>query len=365
MRALGVRFGAYHIYVPALLKPAPSALLAVFWALKNGGLDIAGLAELPRLAASGRTSVPVDPAIPRALYRVVGYRLAGNRAVRIDILERLADLIRPLIAWRPTPEVADAAGRRHRRLRLHRHRRHDVAARLFRRGFRLGAALARLPRRPSPAPRQSRRRRPERRRAGEAVPARQPPATRHQRTASSEAGIVGTAAEAVAEAIAPATDAETDRPKPRRRPTNRPCGSARPLEPPRSGTLPRARRLELPRRTGLHRGLAARPRGRPDRPSPPRTPSATMAPADAAASAPAPAGAAPRPRPTARPPRQENRRKGKPGKPRPRTHARPRRSASAHRPAAARRNGGKPVDPDSPFAALAALKARLEGREND
>ena len=104
MRALGVRFGAYHIYVPALLKPAPSALLATFWALKNGGLDVTGLADLSRLAASGRTSVPVDPETPRALYRVVGYRPAGTRAVRVDILERLADLIRPLIAWRPTPE---------------------------------------------------------------------------------------------------------------------------------------------------------------------------------------------------------------------------------------------------------------------
>ena len=104
LRALGVRFGAYHIYVPALLKPGPSALLATFWALKNGGLDTPGLTDLQRLAASGRTSVPLDPAFPIALYRVVGYRPAGARAVRIDILERLADLIRPLIAWRPTPE---------------------------------------------------------------------------------------------------------------------------------------------------------------------------------------------------------------------------------------------------------------------
>ena len=66
LRALGVRFGAYHIYVPALLKPAPSALLATFWALKNGGLDIAGLPELARLAASGRTSVPVEAGIRAA-----------------------------------------------------------------------------------------------------------------------------------------------------------------------------------------------------------------------------------------------------------------------------------------------------------
>ena len=106
MRALGVRFGAYSIYVPPLLKPAPSGLLAMFWGLKHGGLEAAGTAALTQLASSGRTSVPLDPEIPRPLYRVVGYRIAGNRAVRIDILERLADLIRPLIAWRATPENA-------------------------------------------------------------------------------------------------------------------------------------------------------------------------------------------------------------------------------------------------------------------
>ncbi len=107
LRALGVRFGAYHIFVPALLKPGPSGVLAIFWALKNGGLDIAGLSDLSRLAASGRTTVPVDQAAPATLYRVVGFKAAGTRAVRIDILERLADIIRPLLAWRPTTETPD------------------------------------------------------------------------------------------------------------------------------------------------------------------------------------------------------------------------------------------------------------------
>ena len=47
--------------------------------------------------------MPVDTEFPRALYRIVGYRIVGQRAVRVDILERLADLIRPLIAWRRRP----------------------------------------------------------------------------------------------------------------------------------------------------------------------------------------------------------------------------------------------------------------------
>ena len=107
LRALGVRFGAYHIFVPALLKPGPSGLLAMLWGLKNGGLDTHGLTDLARLAASGRTSVPVDPAVPPLLYRIVGFKVAGNRAVRIDILERLADIIRPLLAWRATADQPD------------------------------------------------------------------------------------------------------------------------------------------------------------------------------------------------------------------------------------------------------------------
>ena len=59
------------------------------------------------LAASGRTSIPVDKETPKPLYRTAGYRVAGERAVRVDILERLADLIRPALSWRegvPTPK---------------------------------------------------------------------------------------------------------------------------------------------------------------------------------------------------------------------------------------------------------------------
>lgn len=111
LRKLGVRFGAYNIYVPALLKPAPSQLQAQLWALKHGALDMSGLAELPQLSASGRTSIPVDQSIDKILYKVVGFRVCGPRAVRVDILERLADLIRPLIAWKPLdPDVPPPEG---------------------------------------------------------------------------------------------------------------------------------------------------------------------------------------------------------------------------------------------------------------
>ncbi|HKH34789.1 MAG TPA: helicase-related protein [Beijerinckiaceae bacterium] len=101
LRKQGVRFGAYHLYLPALLKPAPRLLAAQLWALKHGGLDQKGLDDIAHLASSGRTSIPVDPEIAKGLYRAAGFRVCGGRAVRIDILERLADLIRPAIAYRP------------------------------------------------------------------------------------------------------------------------------------------------------------------------------------------------------------------------------------------------------------------------
>ncbi len=117
LRRAGVRFGAYHLYLPALLKPAPRTLATQLWALRNGGLDQPGIDEIAHLAQSGRTSIPVDPAIAHGLYRAAGFRVCGGRAVRVDILERLADLLRPAIAYRPgispgapPPGAADGDG---------------------------------------------------------------------------------------------------------------------------------------------------------------------------------------------------------------------------------------------------------------
>jgi len=117
LRKLGVRFGAYHLYVPALLKPAPRAFAAQLWALRNGGAGGNSQAEVPHLAASGRTSFLADKDVPKGFYRAAGFHLCGDRAVRVDILERLADLIRPALSYRPgitpgepPPGAADANG---------------------------------------------------------------------------------------------------------------------------------------------------------------------------------------------------------------------------------------------------------------
>ncbi|MBR0876790.1 ATP-dependent RNA helicase SUPV3L1/SUV3 [Bradyrhizobium japonicum] len=110
LRKYGVRFGAYHIYFPGLLKPAGRALAALLWALKQDNVDLSSLSGAQHLASSGRTSFPVDKQLPRDAYRVLGYKQAGERAVRVDILERLADLIRPALAWRENSPGEKPAG---------------------------------------------------------------------------------------------------------------------------------------------------------------------------------------------------------------------------------------------------------------
>src|SRR5690606_23694807 len=51
---------------------------------------------------------PAHPDVPDALYRAPGFHACGPRSIRIDILGRLAELIRPLLAWRAPPDTASA-----------------------------------------------------------------------------------------------------------------------------------------------------------------------------------------------------------------------------------------------------------------
>ncbi|EJF87685.1 hypothetical protein [Bartonella rattimassiliensis] len=100
LRRLGVRFGAFHIYVAGILKPAPVQAITLLWNLQNAGQNQTGLGEIFAALSSGRTSLRVDPTYNRQFYQLAGYRILGQRAVRIDILERLANLIRPTLHWK-------------------------------------------------------------------------------------------------------------------------------------------------------------------------------------------------------------------------------------------------------------------------
>ncbi len=108
LRRLGVRFGAYHIFIPALLKPAPAGLVSLLWAMNHDATAKEGRSQILAALASGRTSVAIDDAFEKTLYRLAGYRVLGGKAVRVDILERLADFIRPAMSWRHNPEKHQA-----------------------------------------------------------------------------------------------------------------------------------------------------------------------------------------------------------------------------------------------------------------
>jgi ATP-dependent RNA helicase SUPV3L1/SUV3 len=88
LRKHGIRFGQYTIFQQLLLKPAPTRLRLVLWSLANG------LQEFPESPPPGLVTIPNIADVPQQHYTLAGYRPAGSRAIRIDMLERLADMLR-------------------------------------------------------------------------------------------------------------------------------------------------------------------------------------------------------------------------------------------------------------------------------
>jgi ATP-dependent RNA helicase SUPV3L1/SUV3 len=398
LRKYGVRFGAYHIYFPALLKPAPRRLAAQLFALKHEGPESKGLDDLQHLASSGRTSIKLEKDIDRALYRTVGYRVCGERAVRVDILERLADLIRPALAWRegapgPKPAAAVIGGGFqvvNAMTSLTGASGEDFASILRSLGYRMQTR----PKPPDPAPAV------ESKEAAAAVAAESPAESSEAATTETPAAPVTDTAPAPAEnldnveAVTATNDAENAVAAPAeiaREPvaavaeiaaensdTTAPTGEAMVAEgsaeaPKESAAVepemievwrpgrPEGRRHSRPARRDARRG--AEPQSTPAEAAAP----AAAVPQDGAA-APAEAAAPERPR-GERPPRHG--RGGRPDRPqRQDRQNRPDRPGRPHR----EREGGrsfvkassrpepreKTADPNSPFAKLAALKAQLE-----
>ncbi|WP_210527900.1 helicase-related protein [Rubellimicrobium arenae] len=88
LRKHGVRLGQFTVFLPALLKPAPTRLRLVLWSLSKG------LDEFPSAPPPGHVTVPAPQGLPQGFWAMAGYRAAGERAIRIDMLERLADMLR-------------------------------------------------------------------------------------------------------------------------------------------------------------------------------------------------------------------------------------------------------------------------------
>lgn len=88
LRKHGVRFGQYTIFLPLLLKPAPTRLRLVLWGLSQD-FDM-----FPDSPPPGLVTIPTVPDAPKGHATMAGYFEAGSRAIRVDMLERLADMLR-------------------------------------------------------------------------------------------------------------------------------------------------------------------------------------------------------------------------------------------------------------------------------
>jgi len=109
LRRFKIRIGATALYVPQILKPHATELRLMLWALETGQ------GELPTPPAPGLVWIGTDPKAPREFYELAGYRLIGNHeAVRLDMMERLADAVRPLgrngAVFHVTPEIMGLVG---------------------------------------------------------------------------------------------------------------------------------------------------------------------------------------------------------------------------------------------------------------
>ncbi|MDE0533663.1 MAG: helicase-related protein [Albidovulum sp.] len=88
LRAHGVRFGQYSVYLHSLLKPAPTRLRILLWSLFKG------IEEFPPPPPPSLVTIPKLESAPEGYYPLCGFHHAGDLAIRIDMLERLADLLR-------------------------------------------------------------------------------------------------------------------------------------------------------------------------------------------------------------------------------------------------------------------------------
>jgi ATP-dependent RNA helicase SUPV3L1/SUV3 len=89
LRAIGLRIGRANIYAPLLLKPRAARLHALLAFFTDGG-DSASVPFLPPLGVTSFTLT--NPVAPKAL-AATGFRAFGLRAVRIDIVDRIADAL--------------------------------------------------------------------------------------------------------------------------------------------------------------------------------------------------------------------------------------------------------------------------------
>ncbi len=91
LREAGLKLGQVHVFCPALLKPE-----TIRWRLALHSIYASGARQqcLQDMLWSGRTSVRVTNDMPADCFVVAGYWPVGAKALRVDMVERLADVLR-------------------------------------------------------------------------------------------------------------------------------------------------------------------------------------------------------------------------------------------------------------------------------
>ncbi|MBE7638467.1 hypothetical protein GUA87_16540 [Sneathiella sp. P13V-1] len=88
LKFVGVRVGYEHVFMPLQLKPDPTSLRCLLWAINEERR------EIPPAPPAGRVSFEVTERLPRSYWLTAGYAMFDNLAVRLDMLDRLAGMLR-------------------------------------------------------------------------------------------------------------------------------------------------------------------------------------------------------------------------------------------------------------------------------
>jgi ATP-dependent RNA helicase SUPV3L1/SUV3 len=104
---LGLRFGVETVYMPEMLKPAQISLRSLLWSLHDGAF----FEGVPPPA--GRVAIDSIDDVPDLYWLAIGYRRLGQRVMRVDMVERVAMLVRTAARAGPfkiTEEMLSLAG---------------------------------------------------------------------------------------------------------------------------------------------------------------------------------------------------------------------------------------------------------------
>jgi len=104
---LGIRFGTETVFLPVLLKPKAVEFRAMLWSVYTGQFPEGGPPP------AGRVMVTRSEDASDEFYLAIGYKRVGGHAVRADMLERVAQMVRQAAregAFAISPDMLSLAG---------------------------------------------------------------------------------------------------------------------------------------------------------------------------------------------------------------------------------------------------------------